>query len=134
MSTPPNLPSDEQESDPRVAGIVTVGWASLGALALCIPITGVLKESSALAAGLLPLAIILGAGMLAVRIWSSGEKLVNKQLNEALNSRLSELEERLANLETIDSMEEHFAQKHSNPQPAGGNTTMGPPASERTSS
>lgn len=131
-SSPPSLPPDQSPEDPRVSGIATVGWITLAALAICIPLSAVLKSSSALAAGALPLVIILGAGLMAVRIWSSGERLVNQKENEALRRQIAALEERLSNLEMIDSMEAHFAHKHGAPGP-GGKTTMGPrPSSEES--
>lgn len=126
MATPPEIPKNQSTGDPRVSGIATVGWIALAGLALCVPLSGVLMRASPLAAGLLPITIILGAGLMAVRIWSSGEKLVNQKENEKLVKRVEELEERLGNLEMIDSLEAHFAQKHSSPTEAG-NTNMGPP-------
>jgi hypothetical protein len=71
-------------------------------------------RTSPLAAGALSIALILGAGLMAMRIWSSGKRLVNQKENEKL----------------IDSLEAHFAAKHTAPTRAG-NTGMGPtPASE----
>jgi hypothetical protein len=57
---------------------------------------------------------------------------VNQKENEALTKRISELEERLCNLEMIDSLEAHFAEKHREPTPPG-NTNMGPPPEETSS-
>ena len=128
MTTPQDQPSSDRKTDPRVAGISTLGWVTLSALALSIPIMGILKSASAVAAAALPLAIILGSGVLAVRIWSSGEKLVNRKETDALKARLAQLEERLGNLEMIDSLEAHFAEKHSQ-SATTGSSTMGPPAS-----
>ena len=103
-----------------------MSWVTLSGLALCIPLSGILMRTSPLAAG----ALILGAGLMAVRIWSSGERRVILKENEKLAKRVEDLEERLANLEMIDSLEAHFAAKHTAPTRAG-NTGMGPtPASE----
>ena len=79
MSTPPELSELQKSSDPRVAGIATVGWVAVSCLAICIPIAAILKGASPIAAGALPLVVILGAGLIAVRVWSSGEKLVNQR-------------------------------------------------------
>ena len=80
----------------------------------------------------------MGSSAVAARIisWrlSSGEKLVNQKENEALKARIQDLEERLANLEMIDSLEAHFAEKHRPPE--GEETagpTMGPPQEESAS-
>jgi Tfp pilus assembly protein PilN len=130
MGTPPDLSREQRTGDPRVSGIATVGWITLAGLALCVPLAALLK--SPLIAGALPLALILGSGLMAMRIWSSREKLVNQKENEVLTKRISELEERLSNLEMIDSLEAHFAEKHRKPTPPG-NTNMGPPPEETSS-
>ena len=114
---------DEKNSDPRVAGIATVGWVTLSALALCIPLTASVGVFSGAAAMAIPLAVILGAGVMAVRIWSSGERTVNQAGNDELANRIGKLEERLANLEMIDSVEAHFAEKHRAP---GVTSSLGP--------
>ena len=126
MGSPPESPRNQSTRDPRTAGIATVSWVTLSGLALCIPLSGILMRTSPLAAG----ALILGAGLMAVRIWSSGERRVILKENEKLAKRVEDLEERLANLEMIDSLEAHFAAKHTAPTRAG-NTGMGPtPVSE----
>jgi hypothetical protein len=130
MGSPSETPRNQSAGDPRTAGIATVGWITLSGLALCIPLSVILMRTSPLAAGALSIALILGAGLMAMRIWSSGKRLVNQKENEKLAKRVEDLEERLANLEMIDSLEAHFAAKHTVPTRAG-NTGMGPtPASE----
>ena len=103
---------EAESEDPRVAGIATVGWVSLAMLGISIPLVAQLKEVSVLLAGALPIVIMLGAGLMAVRVWSTGEKTVNRRENEALRKRMAELEERLASLEMVDSLEAHFARRH----------------------
>lgn len=125
MGSPPEIPKNQNAGDPRISGIATVGWVTLAGLSLCIPLSAILMKSSPLAAGALPIAMIVGAGLMAVRIWSSGEKLVNQKENEKLSKRIEDLEERLGNLEMIDSLEAHFAEKHSK-EIEVGNTSMGP--------
>lgn len=125
-----NEKDQEQERDPRVAGISTVGWVTLSALGICIPLTAILGQYNGIAALALPLAVVAGAGVIAVRIWSSGEKTVNHRENERLAERIAELETRLGNLEMIDSVEAHFAERHrpdpaTRPSPA--TPAMGPP-------
>ena len=126
----------ESESDPRVEGIATVGWVTLAALGISIPLSAIGGAFTGWLAAALPLTIILGAGIMSMRIWSSGEKLVNEKENEALKDRIQDLEERLANLEMVDSLEAHFAEKHRHPQEEGplveGTSVMGP-AREETS-
>lgn len=128
MNRENNQSNPNETSDPRVSGIATVGWITLAGLGLCVPLSTILGRLSPLLAGAIPLTILVGAGLMAVRIWSSGEKLVNQRENEALKDRIDELDERLKNLEMIDSLEAHFAQKHGSrlaqtPDPP----TMGPP-------
>ena len=119
----------EQKTDPRVAGITTVGWVTLSALGICIPLTGILGSYNGIAALALPLAVVAGAGVLAIRIWSSGEKTVNNRENEKLKEHIAGLEKRLENLEMIDSVEAHFAERHRPEESARSRpaTTMGPP-------
>lgn len=111
----------ERKTDPRVAGITIVGGITLAGLGLCIPL--MLLASGTMIAAALPLAMIVGSGLLSARIWSSGERHVNEKANEKLTERLAELEERLANLEMVDSVEAHFAERHRSPEAP----TMGPP-------
>ena len=132
MATEPNNSQQAETGDPRVSGIATVGWITLAALAICIPLIGVLGRSAFSFA--IPLAVIVGSGLMAVRIWSSGEKLVNQKENEALKEKISDLEERLASLEMIDSLEAHFAAKNRPPEgSAESSATMGPRQDESAS-
>jgi hypothetical protein len=117
MAEKPNTTSDEKRGDPRVEGIATVGWITLAALGVCIPLTAVIGEFAGAMAVLFPLAVLLGSGIMAMRIWSSGERRVNEENREALTERVRDLEERLANLEMIDSLEAHFAGKNRLPIP-----------------
>lgn len=72
---------------------------------------------------------------MAVRIWSSGERQVNQEENEALKKRIDDLEERLTNLEMVDSLEAHMAEKHRSPEePTSEGSVMGPTPPESTSS
>ncbi|MDA1001644.1 MAG: hypothetical protein O2807_14150 [bacterium] len=134
MSSERNQSNTNQTGDPRVSGIATVGWITLAGLALCVPLSAIIGRMSPLMAGAIPLALIVGAGLMAVRIWSSGEKLVNQKENEALKNRIEDLEDRLKNLEMIDSLEAHFAEKH-RPRLAEASDppTMGPPREETAS-
>jgi hypothetical protein len=136
MGTNRKPSESEKPGDPRVEGIATIGWITLAALGICIPLTGIVGAFAGAAAALVPLSILVGAGLMAMRIWSSGEKQVHLKENEALQGRIRDLEERLANLEMVDSLEAHFAAKHGGrptlPNGIEGNATMGPVRSETT--
>lgn len=116
------------KSDPRVAGITAVGWGTFLFLGLCIPM--MFAVSNPLVAAALPLSLIVGAGLLSARIWSSGERHVNQKANEKLTERIAELEERLLNLEMVDSVEAHMAERHRSPD----KPTMGVPSVQETNS
>ncbi len=96
----------------RVAGIAAVGATSLCMLGLSIPLAAILARYSIWMAGALPLAILIGAGIMTARIWFQPDTPLSPTETEALRERVRELEERLANLEMIDSVEAHFANKH----------------------
>ena len=130
MSDKADQDDDKKPGDPRVEGIATVGWVTLAALGICIPLSAIIGETAGWLTPILPLSIIFGAGIMAVRIWSSGEKQVNQKENDALRQRIEDLEERLGNLEVVDSLEAHMAERHRPPSEDhdAGSTepTMGP--------
>lgn len=134
MKSQPEDPGPKPAGDPRVDGLVTVGWVTLAALGISIPLTGIIAGYSGWMAPLLPFGILIGSGLMAMRIWSSGERQVNREANEALAARIQELEERLANLEMVDSLEAHFAERHRSASPSSGASgevpTMGPSLEE----
>ena len=101
----------EESGDPRVGGLITVGWVSLAMLGICIPLVAIIGAFAGPWATALPAGIVLGAGLMAIFIWRSGSKAVAGDDREKLLARIDELEKRLGNLEMIESIEEHFAEK-----------------------
>jgi hypothetical protein len=102
---------NNRENIARVAGTAIVGITSLLMLGLSTLLAAILARYSIWLAGALPLAILVGAGFLTARIWFQGEKSDSPTETEILRERVKDLEERLANLEMIDSVEAHFANK-----------------------
>ncbi|NIP95804.1 MAG: hypothetical protein GWO24_21165, partial [Akkermansiaceae bacterium] len=64
-------------------------------MGVSIPLTAIAGAYAGWLAAAIPVTIILGAAVLSVRIWSSGEKQVDSRENEVLKERIKDLEERL---------------------------------------
>jgi hypothetical protein len=87
------------ETDIRVAATSKIWGFATGMLALCIPLSAVTKSGA-----ILPLAVMSGAAVGTVAVWrGSDNQSRNKPL---LTNSIKELEQRVANLETICSNQE----------------------------
>jgi hypothetical protein len=97
----------------------SIWGCAIGMMGICIPLSAVTHSGAEL-----PVAVIVGAAFSTAAVWAgevvgmvlnSGKShnagAENKQQFDELNGRVRELEERLANVETIDRFEHHLAQK-----------------------
>lgn len=95
--------------DPRWDALATVWWGVVAMLAVCIPLVFVTRLT------MLPV-FVLGAGVVATAIVLGGHRssraaLESEAERERLEGRIRELEERLANVEVIESFENRLAEK-----------------------
>lgn len=109
-SSPPPLPQHQptEDKDARVGLIKSIWGCATGMLGICIPLIHVLHGHHL--APLLPVCVIAGAtlGTIAVLTGMKGPapKLRESSSSEAaLQEHVRQLEERLANVETISSFE-----------------------------
>lgn len=84
----------EKNQDIRVAATSKIWGLATGMLAICIPLSAVTNSGS-----VLPIAVISGAAVSTTVIWKSEDK--KSQASPLLPSNLNQLEQRVANLETI---------------------------------
>ena len=85
---------------------VPAQYAALAMLGVCIPLCAVLKSAS------IPFLVIGGAVLATFYIWNSGQRSQEKSEEEEveiLRRKVADLEERLANVEVINSFEERLA-------------------------
>lgn len=95
------------KTDARPDAIGRVWGISLAMLGICIPLCVLLKSAA------LPIIVIGAAALVSMLIWQS-ESRKNAAADkdaEALRARIQELEERLANVEVINSFEERLAER-----------------------
>ena len=97
----------QPKTDARPDAIGQVWGTAIGMLAICIPLCVLLKS------GALPIMVICAAVLVSMYVWKTEpQKTANaNQEAEALRTRIAELEERLANVEVINSFEERLAER-----------------------
>jgi hypothetical protein len=100
-------PETKTESDVRVQATGTIWGLAVGMMAISIPLSSVTETA------FIPLFVIAGAAVGTVAVWRPGTKKEGTSTKEqiAAQQRIAELEERLANLETINNFERHLAEK-----------------------
>jgi len=103
-SDPPD--KDEEKEDPRVETIGRIWRMLIPVVALSIPFCALSRFGI-----FLPVIAIAAAGLSTVCVWYLGSKrqAVGGKENERLQQRIKELEERLANVETISRFEMQLA-------------------------
>lgn len=91
-------PQFEQESaknrDVRVTATSRIWGIAAGMLAICIPLSAVTRSGP-----ILPIAVITGAAFGTGAVWQSSDK--KSRYNSLQPHTLEQLEQRIANLETI---------------------------------
>ena len=84
----------EKNRDVRVTATSRIWGIAAGMLAICIPLSAVTRSGP-----ILPIAVITGAAVGTRTVWQSSDK---KSRYDSLSPhRLEQLEQRIANLETI---------------------------------
>ena len=120
--------SDKPPEDPRAQALSQVWRSAFVMLALCLPVSFVLRSP------ILPLAVILTAAAVAFYVWSKNEPSKSRDAeNEALRAKIRELEERLANVEVINRFEERLAARQAGLDPdrrQAADTAPSPPPAE----
>lgn len=98
---------DQIKGDARPDAIGQVWGTAVGMLAICIPLCVLLKSAA------LPIIVICAAGLVSMYVWKNEPRktATADQEAEALRARIQELEERLANVEVINSFEERLAER-----------------------
>src|SRR5688500_9982062 len=97
----------------RVGATVVIWTLATGMLALSIPLVRESRESA------LPMLVIAGTALSTAAVWLGGYKRERRAAAErrsaaelaATQKRLREIEERLANLETINGFERRLAEE-----------------------
>ncbi|MEB3180674.1 MAG: hypothetical protein VKL59_16850 [Nostocaceae cyanobacterium] len=89
----------EKIKDVRVAATSRIWGIAVGMLAICIPLSAVTRSGA-----ILPLATIGGAAAGTFAVWRSDDKKSPAKLLQT--QQLQQIEERLANLETIVSSDD----------------------------
>jgi hypothetical protein len=122
----------ESSQDARVKVTTSIWGCAIGMMGVCIPLTAITNSGPAL-----PIVVVGGAALATIAVWT-GEVVgivlnsgrthnsvgtESKQQIDTLTGRIQELEERLANVETIDRFEEHLARKSMS---AGRGTPVAP--------
>jgi hypothetical protein len=83
----------DQEKDIRLKVTTRIWGCAVGMLGICIPLTAVTNSGP-----ILPLGVVAGAAVGTAVVWRSSDK---KSQIELAPSQLQQIEQRLANLETI---------------------------------
>ena len=116
-----------QPSDPRVAATGAIAGATVGALAVCIPMVVVLKNPA------VAFVVVGGAALAIAGVWFSGRSKIEaakqKQI-ASLESTIEELRERLDNVEVINRYEKTLAESELAELEDGRRREMGPPTEE----
>ncbi len=89
----------EQYEDARVTATSRIWRLAVGMLVICIPLSPATKSGASI-----PLATIAGAAIGTVAVWRSEEK--KSKTNYLQQQQVELLEQRLANLETIVSIDD----------------------------
>lgn len=113
----------EPQEDIRVKSTGAIWGMSMGMLALSIPLSAVTQTA------FIPVVVIAGASVATLGVWwrpgiKGGKPPTNKEQLNA-QQRIAELEERLANLETINNFERRLAEETLKRQNAGQQISPG---------
>lgn len=103
----------EVVKDPRIEALETIWWGAVAMLAICIPLCTVLRGPA------MAYAVVIGAAAASIGVWATGarkrrgvqmakESELEKE-NVMLKAKLEEIEERLANMETMSRFEMRLA-------------------------
>ena len=97
----------ETKDDVRVQATAAIWGLGVGMMVFSIPLSAITNSA------LIPLAVIASAAVGTIAVWRPGTKKESSSTKEQLaaGQRIAELEERLANLETINNFERHLAEK-----------------------
>ena len=97
---------DKSQRDPRVQVITRIWQLLIPVMALSVPFFAMARIGI-----ILPFFAIAAAGFATAAIWAAGSKsvTVDRKENQRLQQRIKELEERLANVETISRFEMQLA-------------------------
>ena len=87
------------KKDIRVKATASIWALSTGMLGICIPLVALTNSGV-----MLPIAVLSGATVATVAVWFSSEQQMGN--TSISGSSMKQLEERIANLETIVSSEE----------------------------
>ena len=108
-----HAPSQHKEEDIRVKLLGTIWGCATGMLGICIPLMAIAQDASGGFAAVLPLGVVAGAATATIAVLShfKGSASSASVTHDAQQTaRLHELEERLANMETINSFERRLAE------------------------
>ncbi|WP_236738790.1 hypothetical protein [Chroogloeocystis siderophila] len=89
--------ASNSETDIRVSATGKIWGFATGMLAICIPLVPVTRSGP-----ILPLAVVTGAAISTVAVWRSSDN----DASHNLANRIKNLEQRVADLETICSSQE----------------------------
>ena len=101
----------EPQEDVRVKTTGAIWGMATGMLGISIPLSAVTETA------FIPVVVIVGAVIGTVAVWrggaksEAGQQSATASSNDAAQKRIAELEERLANLETINNFERHLAER-----------------------
>jgi hypothetical protein len=110
---PTYTPKEPTEQDMRMQITKTIWGYSVAMLGICIPLVGIIAKPGpgAGSALLLPACVIAGAAIATVAVWlGKGRSSQGPRVAE-LEEQLRQLEERVANVETISSFEKGLLER-----------------------
>ena len=106
------MKESETKTDVRVQATGTIWGIAVGMMAVSIPLADITHTAA------IPLAVIVGAAVGTCAVWRSGRQNEIPRVSPTTNNdqiaaqqRIAELEERLANLETINNFERRLAEE-----------------------
>lgn len=103
------MKQEQQSSDDMRVRATTRIWSmAVGMMGISIPLSAITHTA------LIPLAVIAGAAVGTCGVWFFGNKNSSSSVGKtevAAQQRIAELEERLANLETINNFERRLAEE-----------------------
>ena len=114
---------EEKPSDPRVAATGAISGATIGALAVCIPIVAITRSP------MIAMLVVGGAAVAIAGIWISGrskEVAAKSEQIENLESTIKDLQERLENVEVINRYETTLAERALEEEESSKPRSMGP--------
>jgi hypothetical protein len=103
----PEPKETEQKIDVRVQATATIWAMAVGMMVFSVPLSQITESA------VIPLAVIAGSAIGTFAVWRPGTKKEGSSTKEqvAAQQRIAELEERLANLETINNFERRLAEE-----------------------